>query len=361
MLDVIAERKALSALAENVDLKIILTDSFQPSTDGQGTLYLPKSIFDPRISERNFKIGKYCCRHEGYHNLSNQESMFKFIRWNKLDMRTFLGMLYNILWDEINDRLACQRYRGSRQIMNIGRALFVEDYWSLSVMKDHKKEIENNILNVILAWDVCNRITWNKHMEHLPARYIETLTEEEITWLEELYEHDFYKELVYISTNNAEERGKSVWNLLQRMLKVFPYEIPDKEQPPEDYNGEVVADEKEAGEGEKEPTEIGTESGTDASEDIHKSKETNDKENKDLPDKIAIDYEQFMVSHHDSDANSAKEKAETVASSYVKYDNYKGRREYIPYTLDETTIVDYETGVVTSSSLTTEGRENVYS
>lgn len=117
------KQKAIRAYAENNKLQVVHTSEDQPRTDGK-TLWVPAP--SPDWSPDEMLLWEYKVYHEMGHCVPMMNDVFDVMESEKINMRSFLGYVWNLLDDHRQEYHDHDAYEGIRKIMSRGRGLFLD-------------------------------------------------------------------------------------------------------------------------------------------------------------------------------------------------------------------------------------------
>ncbi len=305
-----AIQKTVKALAENAGLTVVFeNDKDQPRTDGK-TIYLPTP--DPNWTADELLLWEYKCYHEIGHERPKTRDWLNCVKKHKIQGGSFESFVNNALDDFRQEYIDHDLYIGRQNVMSKGRAMFMSKN-SANIGKDSVNKLRQ-AAESLWVWDAFCRKDWMRDVADLYKDLEEDLTAQSKDWYN-ILSKDYTERLKKCET------AEDVYNLSAEIMeKVF--KIPEEEAKKSKESS------SDSGDGDE-----GDESG-DKESDSAKSKEGKSKSKK-----KTVSYEDLLMHKHD-----AKGSSYTELNTRIEYVTYKGRREYIPYNIDEIKIYDYASG-----------------
>ena len=308
-LNVYGEMKHARALAENSGLVLRYEqDAVAPRTDGT-TIYLPEP--DIGWSKDEWDLWRSFLYHEIGHNVPEMKEAMDYVKENGLDTETPFGFGLNVLEDYRQERFGYDQYEGKRQIMARGRELFAKQHRESKVWTVEGGNIMADMFRSLYIWDMDCRDDFMPNIRPYTLQALSVCPEEVVNYVRKLESGGYKEKLNAVVT--FEDEMKLLYDILENVYNLKP---EDERKESEKKKG------KAKGKGEKE-----------------------EKGKKESKQKDAIvNWSDLLMHKHEDEM---PENHTSYNKQHINYDVKSGGR-YIPYTDEETSVIDYQNNKVIS-------------
>lgn len=317
-------QKTVKALADNAGLASVFeTDKDMPRTDGK-TIYLPQP--KPYMTDDELLDWTYKTYHEIGHETPKTRDWKSVMLKYKINPESFEGYVNNILDDFRQEFIDFDMYAGRAAVLSQGRSKFMSK--SLNRIGKDSKDDMRQAAESLWAFDAYCRSSWMPDIGELYKDIYEKLTSKSKAWFDQLK--------AYESANKACVTAEDIYALSNKLIKeVFKFDPKESKKP--SASKDLEGDGKEGKEGKE---------GKDGDSKSGKVKAGKESKSKGESVKATVKYEDLLMHKHDSKESSYPE---TEHRTHIDYSTYSGRREYVPYNINEINIEDYAGGFKTAT------------
>jgi hypothetical protein len=187
-LDYYGAVKIARTLAANAGLSVKFEDESKPRTDGKSIYVQKPNALWGKESWVRWWAGFY---HEIGHNVPAMRDCFVLQQAKQIHMKSFLGILINIIDDYRQEYFEHDLYRGKQVIMSqstgtVLRSILNGPNWANPKADEQWKKIE-----AALAYDTDNREEWMPDTTGLGQKMYDSLSPQHQEWLDKLRAGDY--------------------------------------------------------------------------------------------------------------------------------------------------------------------------